>query len=801
MSQKCHFIGIGGIGMSGLARILLKKNVEVSGSDVKANFIIHELETAGAKVIIGHSSQNISPDMTVVYSSDIKQTNPEFQAAVNLSCPMLHRSDLLAQLMSGYKTIAVAGTHGKTTTTGLLIAVMVKAGLDPVFAVGGVLPQFQVNAGYGTGEYFVAEADESDGTFLKYNPWGAIVTNIDKDHMDHFKSEAVLEESFETFMSKVAAPERLFWWGDDERLKRIKPDGISYGFGEKCALKISNFRQEGWKILFDIDFKKHHHANVEVALTGKHNALNAGAVFGMALTLGISHEDIRAAFANFKGVLRRCEQKGEIHGIRLIDDYAHHPCEIKATLKAIREGIQERRLIVAFQPHRYSRTKDCLGTFGKIFDEADELFVTDIYGAGEPSLPGLTSEAVLQEIKKASKIHCKYVPRNNLLSAIANTLRPLDVVVGLGAGDITTLGPELLAYLKRNPPQKHKIGVIYGGRSVEHEVSLMSARHVCSSLRPEYYEVVHFGITKEGRWLTGPDAMERLKSGQQDENGSNVNDSISEEVFKALKSCDLFFPVLHGKFGEDGTLQGFFEILGKPYVGCDHRSAAVCMDKALTKKLMLLNGVTTSPFIDFSYTDWIGHPEVILQQITAQLIFPIFVKPVHLGSTVGVSKAETLEDLPHAIDNAFRYDTHVIAENGLKIREIEFPVLGNRWVIAFPPGEICTNGKIYDYESKYGENAMPVLPHVDLPQALLEEGKNLASTAYKAAGCTGMARVDFFLDQENKFWLNEINPIPGFTGNSLFPKICEANGLIAQELADKLVALAFDRSRMQARTE
>lgn len=792
MKEKCHFIGIGGIGMSGLARILLSKNIQVSGSDISTNYVIEDLVKAGAKVYKEHSPQNISADMTVIYTSDIKKDNPEFQAAKELQCKLLHRSDLLVDLMKGYKTLAVAGTHGKTTTSALLTTVLVEGEWDPSYAVGGMLPKFQSNSGYGSGDYFIAEADESDGTFLKYDPHAAIVTNIDRDHMDYYQSRDALEKGFKSFMSKVSSPEFLFWCGDDPWLAKINPIGQSYGFQSQCSWKISNFRQEGWNIIYDLEHQGNLYPAIQVALTGHHNALNSTAVFGLALTLGIPEKIIRKAFLTFQGVMRRCEKKGETHGILILDDYAHHPTEIRATLSALREVAQDKRLITVFQPHRYTRTQDCLGSFGDIFDASDELIITDIYGAREVPIPGITSGKIIDEIKQKSSISCHYIPRDNLLHFLGDFLCPHDIVVGLGAGDITKLGSDLLSYLQKNPPRKFKVGLIFGGRSLEHEVSLMSAKNVYHHLNRDFYEIYQFGITSDGTWVNEPGDLNSLKEVKKDP--QNVV-SISPEVINRLNECDLFFPVLHGPYGEDGTLQGLFEMLNKPYTGCDYQSSAVCMDKALTKKLMLLNGIPTIPFFDFSYRDWKNHKDTILGQIETQLVFPLFVKPVHLGSTVGVVKVDDKENLKGTIEKTFKHDYHVIVENGLNVREIEFAILGNTWVKTYPPGEILTGGKIYQYEDKYGPHATKTVAKADLPYKLVEEGKLMAEMAYKAAGCCGMARVDFFLDDSNKFWLNEINPIPGFTKNSLFPKICEANGLSGNDLIDKLIVMALERNR------
>jgi len=434
--------------MSGLARILLSKKIKVSGSDIASSSVTEGLMRTGATVHLGHDAKHITSGMMVIYSTDVKPDNPEFQAAKQLKCPMIHRSDLLLLLMQEEKGLAVAGTHGKTTTSALLTTVLSEGGFDPSYAVGGVLANQKTNAGHGNGEYFVAEADESDGSFVKYSPYGAIVTNIDLDHMDHFGTEEALIDEFRKFMSKVQSKEHLFWCGDDSRLTALKMAGVNYGFSESCALKASHFSQEGWTTTFDIDFKGKHYSQVKVNLTGHHNALNALAVFGMAISLGVSESDIRKALIGFQGVGRRCEKKGEINGITLLDDYAHHPTEILTTLRAIRHAIGERRLIAVYQPHRYSRTQLCLGTVGGIFDMADHLVITDIYGSREAPIPGLSHEQVLQEVKGYSDISCRYIERSKIAEELLKEVRRGDVVVSLGAGDITKLSLEIMSELR-----------------------------------------------------------------------------------------------------------------------------------------------------------------------------------------------------------------------------------------------------------------------------------------------------------------------------------------------------------------
>jgi len=449
LSNKYHLIGIGGIGMSGLARILLSRGMQVSGSDLAQNPTIAYLTSQGAKIFSEHEEGNVPSQATVIYSTDIKQDNPEMQSAIKQKCRMIHRSDLLLELTNGYKTLAVSGTHGKTTTSSLLTWTLDQGDLSPAYAVGGIIPQFESNAGHGTGEYFVAEADESDGTFLTYDSFGTIITNIGLDHMSTYGTEKELLRCFQTFMNNVSSDQHLFWCGDDIRLKNLNTKGYNYGFGSRCDLHISNYEQKEWGMKMDLHFLDQIFSNVEVALTGQHNALNAAAVFGLALQVGVSEEKIRKALASFKGVQRRCEKKGEINDILFLDDYAHHPTEIKTTLQGIRKAIQNRRLIVIFQPHRYSRTKDCLGTYKGIFDPADQLIITDIFAARETPIPGITPQALINEISENSQFQCQYEKRNELSDRIAEMVESGDVVVTLGAGDVTHVGGEVMKKVQR----------------------------------------------------------------------------------------------------------------------------------------------------------------------------------------------------------------------------------------------------------------------------------------------------------------------------------------------------------------
>lgn len=443
-TKHYHLIGIGGIGMSALARLLLQKGATVTGSDRASSYVTEKLAQEGAQIVFGHFKETITGAMRVVFSTDISKDNPELQEAIKQNVPLLHRSELLAELMQDSHALLVSGTHGKTTTSSLLAHLMIDAGLQPSYAVGGIIQSLKANGGYGKGRYFVAEADESDGSFLTYQPYGAILTNIDNDHLNHWKTEEALERGFKQFADKVHSDEHFFWCKDDIRLEKLALRGMSYGFSSDADVHILQSFQKGWGSVFDLYFKGKQYLNVEIPLIGKHNVLNASAVFGLALQLDIAEDAIRSAFLRFQGVIRRAEKKGEKRGITMYDDYAHHPTEIKATLSAIKASIPGRRLVVAFQPHRYSRTKDCMDHFATAFDAADVLFLTDIFTAGETPIAGVTTQVLLQKVQSGREPSIYYSSREMLAGALEAFLIQGDVLVTMGAGDVTKIGPELL---------------------------------------------------------------------------------------------------------------------------------------------------------------------------------------------------------------------------------------------------------------------------------------------------------------------------------------------------------------------
>jgi len=449
MRKAYHFIGIGGIGMSALAQIAMQRAHHVSGSDLEINARIETLAKAGAKIFKGHSADQIQGEMTVVYSSDIKETNPEYLAALEKGCQILHRAELLAELIKNHKSLAVAGTHGKTTTSALLSTVLEEASFDPTYAIGGELIASDNNSRVGQSSHFVLEADESDQSFLKYHPYGAIVTNIDKDHLVNYQNDfGHLISAFKTFIDQVESPEHFFWCGDDPQLSLMNPKGNSYGFSSSCHWKISNVQQKGFQTVFDIKYQNSFYPQVTVNTIGHHNVLNTAAVFGLALLLGINESNIRKSLNSFKGIKRRCEIKNESDGILFLDDYAHHPTELTTTLQGIRQAVGEKKIVAIFQPHHYSRTQECLELYQNCFQYADEVVVTDIYAAGELQINSLSGESVVEVIRKNHSA-CYYVPRTALAHKLSKSLIKNDILVTLGAGDINKVSNEIVVILDR----------------------------------------------------------------------------------------------------------------------------------------------------------------------------------------------------------------------------------------------------------------------------------------------------------------------------------------------------------------
>lgn len=455
---KFHFVGVGGIGMCGLAELLHNMGAQVSGSDLADNANTQRLKKIGVKVYQGHSQKNIGDADVVVYSSAVSFDNPEVAEARAKKIPLIPRAEALAEIMRLKRGIAVAGTHGKTTTTSMVSAIFYHAEQNPTIFIGGRFDLIDSTARWGTGEWLIAEADESDGSFHKLSPEIAIITNIDSDHLDHFKSFQNLQRSFYDFALRVPFYGLTIVCGDAPETRRLFENFpkrlLFYGFDEKNDIVLRGekgsyqfFQKE---IFFKTSQKQTEHGyllgQLKLQLPGRHNALNATAAALAALNAGVSPSDVEKGIARYQGVDRRFQFKGENKQISVYDDYGHHPTEILAVLSAFKEKFPERRLVVYFQPHRYSRTQNCWKEFLKCFDGADTLFMAEIYPAGETPIPDITSEKLLSELSHPDARHLKKA--DVVIDKIISELKSGDIFLTLGAGDGWKLGLEILARLK-----------------------------------------------------------------------------------------------------------------------------------------------------------------------------------------------------------------------------------------------------------------------------------------------------------------------------------------------------------------
>ena len=448
-----HLVGIGGIGMSGIAEVLLNMGYSVSGSDLSESDTTGRLVRLGAVIALGHHGRNVSSAVdVVVISSAVKMSNPEVVRARELHVPVIPRAEMLAELMRMKTGIAVAGSHGKTTTTSFIAEILARAGLDPTVVIGGKLRALGSNARLGQGKLLVVEADESDGSFLMLTPTVAIVTNIDPEHLDHFGTVGKLEEAFLGFVDRVPFYGRAILCIDSPRVRAMLPNlrkpYVTYGTSPDADWVADNIRVEGLVTHFDVRHGNTDHGTVTLQMPGRHYAQNALAATITALEMGVPFSTVREALAQFGGIHRRFEVLGEIGNILVIDDYGHHPEEIRATLNAAREGFG-RRLLVAFQPHRYSRTRDLFDDFLSAFDDADHLFLTEVFGAGEDPIENISGATLFQALRKRGHLDVEFHgDHESLGAAILEKLRPGDLLLILGAGDIYRLGGEVLEKLR-----------------------------------------------------------------------------------------------------------------------------------------------------------------------------------------------------------------------------------------------------------------------------------------------------------------------------------------------------------------
>ncbi|TPH12037.1 UDP-N-acetylmuramate--L-alanine ligase [Litorilituus lipolyticus] len=451
--KRIHFVGIGGAGMGGIAEVLLNEGYQISGSDIGENQVVKRLTKLGAKVYIGHSTENISDASVIVVSTAINKDNPELVAAKEQRIPIVRRAEMLAELMRFRHGIAIAGTHGKTTTTSLIASIFAQGELDPTFVIGGLLNSAGTNARLGSSRYLVAEADESDASFLHLQPMVAVITNIDADHMETYQGDfEKLKDTYIEFLHNLPFYGLAVVCIDNpvvrELLPRISRQVITYGFSDDADIKAVNYQQHGGVSHFTVEIQGQPPLDMSVNLPGQHNVLNALAGVGVAKDEGVADGAICQALADFAGIGRRFEQLADLSTAAgkmvLVDDYGHHPSEVKATILAMRAGWPDKRLVMVFQPHRYSRTRDLYEDFVEVLSEVDCLFLLDVYAAGETSIPSADSKSLARSIRQRGQVEPIYVSDvEKLPELLAAQLQDNDMVITQGAGNIGAVSRNL----------------------------------------------------------------------------------------------------------------------------------------------------------------------------------------------------------------------------------------------------------------------------------------------------------------------------------------------------------------------
>ncbi len=730
-ATRFFLVGIGGAGMSALARMLAHRGFEVRGSDSHRSPETGRLLAEGIEVVIGHTASSIGPGDAVVLTDAIDiDRSPEYAAAVELGRPVVRRSVCLGWLLQSKRVIAVTGTHGKTTTTAMIGAGLIAAGKEPFVMVGASIPQWSGPVVEGTGDLAVVEACEAYDSFHDLDPSIVVLTNLELDHVDFHGNYENLRASMLDFVRKLPDDGLLIYCEEDP--------------GAKEVAELSGRPSRGYALR---DWHGRH-----LATPGRHNALNAAAAEVAAVAVGADAASAESGIAAFSGAERRLQKLLE-GPITVIDDYAHHPTEIEASLCALRSEYPGRRLVVVFQPHLYSRTAPLIAEFAEALSIADNVVLTDIYPAREDPMPGVSAERIVEEVTKP----VRYVPSRHLLPiVVARMLQPGDVVVGMGAGNISEFTPALIKELARDdasrPPH---VAVLYGGDSAEREVSLHSGREVHQALKRLGYRSERVDVT---------DVL--LRTGD-----------LSR--FIGPDRPDVAFLAVHGTHAEDGALQGLLEMLQIPYTGSGIQASAIAMDKQMTKRVLETQGIR------------VPRGQLLLSPSDeVALTPPVVVKPNAQGSTVGLRFVERPEELRGAIEYAFAFDKSVLVEEWVRGMEISTPVLDGE---ALVPVEISASGGRYDFERKYTPGATEEVCPARLSPELLQSAREIAVQAHEALGCSGATRTDAIVSEEEIYVL-EVNTLPGMTSTSLLPNSARAAGIDFDELCRRQVEDALKRN-------
>ncbi len=787
MKKHYHFIGIGGIGMGALAILLLKKGYKVSGSDLRENQMVLNLREQGARVTIGHSKENINGADFVVFSSAVAPDNPELQKARLEKIPVMPRAQLLVELMQGHTAITVAGAHGKTTTTSMISNMLIKAGLQPTTAIGGMVTSGSsgYQASLGEGKYFVAETDESDGSFLKFSPKYSVITNIDFEHVDYFHDWDGILRAYAQFIGRTAHDGLLVVYGDDGNLRGLlaqSPCPVrTYGFGPDNDVTAQNISLDASGARFDCLLESKKLGTIQLQVPGKHNVANAMACVALGLHLGIDWNVIRESLGEYTCVQRRFQFKARAGDIWVVDDYAHHPTEIKATLAVARQ-MGRKRVIAVFQPHRYTRVQSLWDELAKSFFGIDYLILTDIYAASEKPITGITSAKLKERIEQENPCHVVYLDKKDVLRHVIDRATPGDLVIVLGAGDITSVADELAwavqgdksggqsqprarlmaALEKYDIKQLGRIGVLMGGYSSEREISLRSGTAIAESLKRQGGEVISIDITVKDK----------------------------EKIASLVRSynLDVAFIALHGRLGEDGTIQSILEENNIPYTGSGVEASRLALDKVLAQDLFQKSGIQVPAHISL-YQQEAAYHVGLIQSID---FYPVVVKPAREGSSIGITLVRSTEGLKEALQKAWKYDDKVLIEQYIQGRELTVGIFGEE---ALAPIEIRPKAEFFDFKAKYNSGTTEYVVPAHLPQEVADKIRQTALTAHRALGCADLSRVDFILAENGAYYVLEVNTIPGFTSTSLLPKAARVMGIDFDRLCLQLAGLAYGKKK------
>lgn len=745
-AKSFFLVGIGGAGMSGVARMLKNRGYRVRGTDSTPSHVTELLEELGIEVSIGHSGERIDASDVLVLTDAIDlNTSPEVQRARELGLPLYRRSQVLGWLLKDKKTVAVTGTHGKTTTTGMVAAALRAAGFDPAIVAGAEIAEFGGAIAEGSGQFAVVEACEAYDSLRDFDPYLVVLTNLEPDHLDFHGDWANLRQSMLDFLARIPDGGALVYNPEDEGACDVanasgKP---AIPFGELTELGLNPEK---------------------MSQKGKHNEQNAAAALTALAQIGEITEPSRDAVANFRGAERRQQifydgptNELDLGELTIIDDYAHHPTEIVASLDAIRQhwinSGERKRLVVVFQPHLYSRTANHLSEFSTSLDHADFIVMTDIYPARETPIPGISSLRLVEGCQKPSR----YVPSRFLLPRmVAKWVQPGDVIVGMGAGNIADFAGEFAKELSRPGGRgKPKIMVAYGGDAPEREVSIHSSLAVHAALVRRGYNAVRFDVSEA---LLGRGDLSELRGTDRP---------------------DLVFLAIHGTHAEDGALQGMLELAHLNYTGGNVFASALSMDKNATKRVLQAAGLP------------VPRGEIVREgDPLPDLHAPLVVKPNSQGSTVGLTFVTEDSQLEKAIADALRYDESCLVEEWVKGTEISVPVFDG---VAFPPVEVVPASGSYDFASKYVVGATEEICPARITPEQTQIAKDYALRTHEATGGRDFTRTDMIV-MDDRIVILEINTLPGMTPTSLVPVSAKAAGIEFDELVERIVKHALART-------